>query len=145
MRDYSFLMEESCFFNSRLLGANRTLYNLCMLYYDKYNTEMNYRKKWTELSEKYMSRHQKTATHFAGYIAFYLYEYFFRCFEDYSFLKNIRTGLVHLNMVFMLSVLRELETDSFGTEEIETVFSVYNRRAYFNPGIPEDMYGVWEK
>ncbi len=143
--DYSFLLEDTCLYNSKLLLANKTLYDLCMLYYEKYRNEMTYEKIWRDMYGEFMRKYDDLATHFAGYIAYYLHQYFLKCFEDYSFLKNMRIGVMHMNMVFVLSVLLEKDEGRFDTENVARVFSVYNRRAYFNAGIPEDMYEVWNK
>ncbi len=133
---------ESSFYHQRLKKRNPTLYGLCQLYFRKYADVFQAEGKWKSASSSFMKEHEDLAGIFSAYYAYYLYQYYFKCFEDYSFQKNTVTGLVHLNMVYVFSVLKAMEAEdkSLSEADFSRIIAVYNRRAYFNDRVLEDMY-----
>ena len=137
--EYRRLMESS-FYHDRLKRRNPTLYRLCSLYFGKYRSFFSSEGKWRQKASSFTARHPDLSGILAAYYAYYLYQYYFKCFEDYSFRKNTVTGLIHLNMVFLFSLLWEAEENRLFAEDLSRIIAVYNRRAYFNDRVLEEMY-----
>ena len=78
-----------------------------------------------------------------AYLSYYLFQYFLRTYETYSFRKQIALGLCHVNMIFLLTVTA-FDKRPATKDDMATVISVYNRRAYFNDIITDEMYRVFE-
>ena len=127
-------------FGERLAVANPALYALCRLYFDMGATAFT--RKWPDLAGDFLIRHERYASYYASLFAHYLGQHFLRCYEDYSFLRNIRMGLIHLNMKFFFDVLFKNAKGTFTDADFVRNIAVYNRRGYFNMQIQEEMYGV---
>ena len=87
----------------------------------------------------------------AAYLGYYLFQYFARTYETYSFRKQVATGLCHLNMILLLTVTspakaaaKTPENKAETADNLAQIISVYNRRAYFNDSITDEMYRVFE-
>ncbi len=77
------------------------------------------------------------------YLAYYMFQYFLRTFETYSFRKQITLGLCHLNMILLLAVTSQTGKDHpLCEDDLAMMISVYNRRAYFNDSITDEMYSL---
>ncbi len=77
------------------------------------------------------------------YLSYYLFQYFLRTYETYSFRRQIALGLCHMNMILLL-VIAVSGDDPVSDDVLERVISVYNRRAFFNDGIQDEMYRIFE-
>ncbi|MCR5650202.1 MAG: flagellin lysine-N-methylase [Lachnospiraceae bacterium] len=78
-----------------------------------------------------------------AYLSYYIYQYFLRTYETYSFRRQMALGIIHMNMIFLFAAEtagRETLTD----ETVAGIISHYNRRAYFNEFILDDMYRIYE-
>ncbi|MBR6160116.1 MAG: hypothetical protein IKQ40_07410, partial [Lachnospiraceae bacterium] len=77
------------------------------------------------------------------YLAYYLFQYFLRAYETYSFRRQVALGLCHMNMILLLAVAKE-DTDGITEETLADTIAVYNRRAFFNDDIQDQMYRIFE-
>ena len=79
------------------------------------------------------------------YLGYYLFQYFMRVYETYSFRKQIALGLCHVNMILLLAVtFADRKDHPLTGDDLALIISVYNRRAYFNDSITDEMYRVFE-
>ena len=128
------------FYNIHLKQTNPSLFALCRLYLNTFKPIMASNDEWNKMLENFTEKHPDSAHYFAAYMSYYLYLYFLRSYEDYSFIKNATIGIIHLNMLFMFSVLYERKHGSFTADDMSNIIAVYNRRAYFNEEIVNEMY-----
>ncbi len=129
-------------FSERLAHANPSLHMLCKLYYDEADFPNRFSKMWDTWAASFLERYPKYIPYYASLYAYYLYQHFLWTYEDYSFLKNIRTGLIHINMKFLFDVLLERAQKTISDDDFISTISVYNRRAYFNMKILDEMYAA---
>lgn len=132
------------FYHRLLRGKIPTLYKLCSLYFRKRKSLFSSDEEWKRLCESFIERYPLSLIHFKAYFNYYIYQYYLRTHEDYSFNRNVKTGFIHLNMIFMFSVLYENEYHSLTDDELARIIAVYNRRAYFSYSILDAMYKVFE-
>ena len=133
---------KSHLFSERLAVANPGLYDLCKLYYEIGGGKFS--KEWPKLAGDFLIRYERYVPYYASLFSYYLLQHFLRTYEDYSFLRNIRTGLIHVNMKFFFDVLLEHTAKSFTDADFVHNLAVYNRRAYFNGQILDEMYASLE-
>lgn len=127
-------------FSERLKTANPNLHTLCKLYYD-YGSR-RFEREWTRSALDFLKRNERYVPYYASLYAFYLYQHFLRCYEDYSFIRNVRTGFIHVNMKFLFDVLWERSNGKITDDVFVHGLAVYNRRAYFNAQILDEMYAA---
>ncbi len=132
----------SSFYHGYLSYANPTLYSLCMLFFDTFRKELSTQSGWEKLASSYMQRYPEKAKLYASYFSYYLYQYFLHTYETYSFAKQVLLGIIHTNMIFMFHVLFEKKYGRLTMEDFAIIISVYDRRAYFNDNLLDDMYKV---
>ena len=78
-----------------------------------------------------------------SYLAYYIFQYYMRVFETYSFRRQVALGLCHMNMILLLA-MSEAGDSGLTDEQLIMIISVYNRRAYFNDDIQDEMYRIFE-
>ena len=98
---------------------------------------------WAECVNEYFELHPKVLSILGYYLEYYLFQYFMRTFETYSFRRQIALGLCHLSMVLLLIMTGDNASSPTDGYIAETI-SVYNRRAYFNDNILDEMYRIFE-
>ena len=133
---------KSHLFSERLAVANPGLYDLCKLYFDI--GAGKFAKEWPKFAGDFLIRYERYVPCYASLFSYYLFQHFLRTYEDYSFLRNIRTGLIHVNMKFLFDVLFEHAAGTFTDADFVHNLAVYNRRAYFNGQILDEMYASLE-
>lgn len=133
------LMDTS-FYHVRLKKTNPFLYRLCRLYFDRYDPIMSTQASWDRASDEFIKANKEAVPLSTAYYAYYLYLYFLKSFEDYSFLKNAALGMIHVNMIFMFSLLLSLDEPSSYPDRLSEIISNYDRRACFNDEIMSEMY-----
>ena len=77
------------------------------------------------------------------YLTYYLYQYFLEAYETYSFRKITALGIIHTNMILFLAVVAE--DKRYMTGELAHIIAIYNRKAYFNETIQNDLYRIFEE
>ena len=130
----------SSFYHSNLSFSNPTLYELCRLYVDDFQTPLSTQEGWEKLASAYFLKYPQNASIYASYLAYYLFEYFLRTYENYSFVRSVHTGILHTNMVFLFHVLFSQKNLRLEKDDLVRIITVYNRRAYFSDSILDDMY-----
>ena len=98
---------------------------------------------WSERTASFFSEHPQILPILGSYLTYYLFQYFLRTYETYSFRRQIALGLCHLSMVLLLIMTGDGAESCIDGYIAETI-SVYNRRAYFNDYILDDMYRIFE-
>ncbi len=76
-----------------------------------------------------------------SYMAYYMHQYYLRSFETYSFRRQAALGICHTNMILALIASEEEELSD---EVLERIISLYNRRAFFNDLIQDEIYRIFE-
>lgn len=133
------------FYHKRLKHTNPFLYRLCRLYFDRYRSIMNSSSSWDCAVRDFINEHKEAVHYCTAYYTYYLYLYFLKSFEDYSFLKNAALGMIHTNMIFMFSLLLSLDEPGSYPQSLPSVISMYDRRACFNDEIMNEMYGCLDR
>ena len=100
-------------------------------------------KEWSDVINRAFSSDPVITNVLGAYLSYYLFQYFLRTYETYSFRKQIALGLCHVNMIFLLSVTA-FSGQTLTEDDMAKVIAVYNRRAYFNDLITDEMYRVFE-
>ncbi|MBO4902058.1 MAG: flagellin lysine-N-methylase [Lachnospiraceae bacterium] len=132
-------------YGERLSLGNPTLYGYCQLFFRKLNAAKPFRRHWAELADDLLAKYPQYVPYYAGLYAYYLLQHFLKTFDDYSFRRNVRMGLIHLNMKFLFDVLLWEQKGDFDDKDFIKTVAVYNRRAYFNEQIMDEMYRTVEK
>ncbi len=131
---------DTSFYHKRLERTNPFLFRLCRLYFDRYKSIMSSSASWVETFRSFMNDNKEAVHYCTAYYTYYLYLYFLKSFEDYSFLKNASLGMIHTNMIFMFSLLLSLKEPGSYPQSLPSVISMYDRRACFNDEIMNEMY-----
>ena len=138
---------DTSFYSNVLKGTSPELYALCLLYFDRHSEVVISRSAWSGAVDAFMRAHPEASEYIAAYFSYYMLQHFFESYADYSFLRRMREGLIHSNMVFLFDVLYFLETGAFDKDKQARIMSIYNRRPFFNRDIKKEMYeamGEWK-
>lgn len=100
-------------------------------------------KRLRSIREAYHGACPGNARIYAAYYSYYLYKFYLNCYEDYSFVKNIRMGFIHLGMIEFLHTIYFDKYGKLDTDEFAHIMSSYNKRAYFNYENLDSMYEVF--
>ena len=65
---------------------------------------------------------------------------FLEVYEDYSFVKKLAGGIIHVHMLELFLALYYEKTNSLTQEELAVLISVYERRGRHNEDVLEGMY-----
>ena len=133
---------DSSFYNIRLKFTNPALYRLCRLYFDDPLGVLSSNERFLQAVNGFFAKNKEAANHLAAYYAYYFYLYYLKSYEDYSFVKNTRLGIVHLNMILMFAVLHSGNKAVLTTDDMAMIIASYNRRAYFNEEIVSELYDI---
>ena len=142
-------------------GQKKTGPELHVLLKDAQSFIVRYRKNegaFTEMVDRLFNCTPSLFTLLAGYMSYYLYQYFPEAYETYSFRKLTAIGIIHTNMIlFLLLVSTDrkyrsgTDTGGCGTDriieeaEIAYIIAIYNRKAYFNETVQNDLYRIFEQ
>lgn len=100
-------------------------------------------KSWTCAVEAFLKENPGLYPVLATYISYNLHQYFLRTYETYTFRKQVALAVIHTNMVLLLFITLASESDS-GKTDPASIIAAYNRRAYFNDSIQDEMYRIFE-
>ncbi len=92
----------------------------------------------------FLSRYPFVGDVLAQYLAYYLYQYYLRVYETYSFRRQVALGICHMNMVLVMMMALE-EKEELNEEVLARTIAAYNRRAFFNDDIQDEMYRIFER
>ena len=100
-------------------------------------------KRLSRIREAYHNAYPEYASIYATYYIYYLYKFYMNCYEDYSFVRNVRMGFIHLGMIEFLHALYYDKKSTLPIDEFTHILSAYNKRAYFNYENLDEMYEVF--
>ncbi|MBO4899815.1 MAG: flagellin lysine-N-methylase [Lachnospiraceae bacterium] len=135
-------LTDTSIYHIRLRKKNPGLYKLFSLYFNKYRRDLASENGWTRAYTDFGVRHRELIPFFAAYYSYYLYQYWLRIWEDYSFVRHARLGIIHLSMLLLLCIVYEKEHQSVTSAELAHIIAVYNRRAFFSDELLDSMYRV---
>ena len=91
---------------------------------------------WQRAIAGFMADNTLLAETLSAYYSYYLFQYFLRTYETYSFRRQITLGLCHTNMILLLAYSEGAVT----ADALAMIIAGYNRRAYFSDIIQDEMY-----
>ena len=98
---------------------------------------------WQDAVKTFLYSEPLAASVLGTYLAYYLYQYYLRAYETYSFRRQTALGLCHVNMVLLLT-MSACEGRAVTEDILAGTIAAYNRRAYFNDAIQDEMYRIFE-
>ncbi len=98
---------------------------------------------WQDAVKTFLYSEPLAASVLGAYLAYYLYQYYLRAYETYSFRRQTALGLCHVNMVLLLT-MSACEGRAVTEDMLAGTIAAYNRRAYFNDAIQDEMYRIFE-
>ncbi|MBO4905302.1 MAG: flagellin lysine-N-methylase [Lachnospiraceae bacterium] len=101
-------------------------------------------KSWAADAGGYLGSHPELQKVLASYAAYYLHQNFLRTYETYSFRRQVALGIIHTNMVLLLFITLACESDG-DKNALAKIMAAYNRRAYFNDSIQDEMYRIFDR
>ncbi|MDD7177606.1 MAG: flagellin lysine-N-methylase [bacterium] len=154
------------FYHSRLKKISPKLYELCRLYFQVFDrlTPEQADLRAGELTKKLHKDHPQLEHMLRGYVVYYLQMVFLEVYEDYSFVKKLAGGIMHVHMLEMFLALynnsqvghwkktmprifaqRKRTPDKhpanrLDSDELAYLISVYERRGRHNEDVAEGMY-----
>ncbi|MBQ9333306.1 MAG: flagellin lysine-N-methylase [Lachnospiraceae bacterium] len=132
-------------YHNRLKKTNPRLYELFQLYFRKYYRDVASENGWKRACRELTEEYPETVKYLRAYYSYYLYQYWLKTYEDYSFLRNARLGIIHTSMLLLMTVMYVKKHRSLSPEEFAHVCTVYNRRAFFSEDLINDMYRVLDQ
>ncbi len=130
------------FYHSRLKKISPKLYQLCRYYFKTFDklTAEQADARAEELRKKLHEDHPHLEHVLRGYVVYYLQMVFLEVYEDYSFVKKLAGGIMHVHMLELFLALYYEKTNSLTQEELAVLISVYERRGRHNDDVMEGMY-----
>ena len=126
-----------------LWRTNPTLSRLCKLYFRSYQKKLTHPQAWEQIYVRFAENFPEEYSFFVTYYSYYLYGYFLRSFEDYSFYKNAALGVLHLNMILLFSVLSADNGGELTKEQKASILSSYTKKAFYNEELQGGMYELF--
>ena len=130
------------FYHTILKKNANFLYRLCLLYYRTFDTltfaEAD--EKMEELIKKLHLSHPEMEQILRGNLIYILQTRFLETYENYSFLRYIRLGLLHTHLLELFLALYFDKHDSLTYDELVLIISAYHRRGFHNPIVEQGMY-----
>ena len=80
-----------------------------------------------------------------SYMSYYLYQYFLGTYETYSFRKVTALGIIHTNMILLLTLTYAEGGRKLADDDFAYIISIYNRKAFFNETIEDEMYRIFSE
>lgn len=126
-------------FHEYLKYGSPYIYDILKLYVD-HKSRWYTREAVEELYREYVSACPDRICYYSSYYIYYLYKFYMNCYEDYSFVRNVRIGFIHLGIIFLLHALYHHYFKELPMKEFTHIISAYNKRAYFNYSNLDKMY-----
>lgn len=130
------------FYHSRLKKISPKLYELCGLYFKTFDrlTAAQADVRAAELRKKLHEGNPHLEHMLRGYVVYYLQMVFLEVYEDYSFVKKMAGGIMHVHMLELFLALHFEKNGSLTREELALLLSVYDRRGRHNDDVADGMY-----
>lgn len=130
------------FYHSLLKRISPKLYALCRLYFRIFDrlsiSQADARAK--ELRQALHEKQPRVERVLRGYMVYYIQMVLLEVYEDYSFIKKLACGVMHVHMLELFLALHVEETKSLSDEELALLLSIYERRGRHNSEVAESMY-----
>ena len=122
------------FYHPKLRTLSPLLYQLCRKYIRKFGGQDRRNigaanRKLAALQENLHEKMPDLKKILNRYYEYYLLTDFLDIFEDYSFSKHLRTGIVKTHLLWLFIALYAEDRETINPYEIATVIAVYERRA----------------
>lgn len=130
------------FYHSLLKRISPKLYALCRLYFRIFD-KLSISQADARAEELRSALHEKqphVECVLQGYMVYYIQMVFLEVYEDYSFIKKLACGVMHVHMLELFLALHFEETKSLTDEELALLLSIYERRGRHNSEVAESMY-----
>ena len=100
-------------------------------------------RSWNAAAGSFLEENRNLYPVLRMYLSYNLHQYFLRTYETYSFRKQVALAVIHTNMILLLFITLADKSDG---EKIDpaAIIAAYNRRAYFNDDIQDEMYRIFE-
>lgn len=130
------------FYHSRLKQISPKMYALCRYYFKTFDrlTADQADVRADDLKRKLHKDHPQLEHVLRGYVVYYLQMVFLEVYEDYSFLKKLTCGIMHVHMLELFLALYNEKNKSLTGEELALLLSVYERRGRHNEEVADGMY-----
>ena len=130
------------FYHRRLKIISPRLYQLCRLYFKTFDrlTPEQADRRACELRSRLHAENPALDRVLRGYVVYYLQMVFLEVYEDYSFVKKLAGGIMHMHMFELFLALYYEHTNRLTDEELALLLSVYERRGRHNEDVSEGMY-----
>lgn len=137
-------MITSGFYHRKLKKVSPRLYELCRFYFRIFDrltaTQADAR---TEELRRNLHRANPCLEHvLRGYLVYYLQMVFLEVYEDYSFLRKLTEGIMHVHMLELFLSLHFERMKRLTSDELALLLSVYERRGRHNEQVAEGMYEI---
>ena len=135
-------MLTSGFYHRRLRTVSPQLYQLCKRYFKAFDHLSAYQanEKWEMLCTQMHTRQKELDRVLRGYLVYYLQMVFLEVYEDYSFVRKLVYGIMHMHILERLLSIYENENKSLSHRELAELISVYERRGRHNEDVADGMY-----
>ena len=130
------------FYHSLLKRISPKLYALCRLYFRIFD-KLSISQADARAEELRSALHEKqphVECVLRGYMVYYIQMVFLEVYEDYSFIKKLACGVMHVHMLELFLALHFEEAKSLTDEELALLLSIYERRGRHNSEVAESMY-----
>lgn len=130
------------FYHSRLKKISPRLYALLRFYFKTFDrlTAAQADARARELKKRLHESHPELFHMLRCYVVYYLQMVFLEVYEDYSFVKKLAGGIMHVHILELLLALHFEQTKSLSRDELALLLSVYERRGRHNEDVAEGMY-----
>ncbi len=129
-------------YHVKLRRVSPLLYRLCRYYFSCFDslTSGQADAYMDELRERLYRNHPEVGHMMRGYVVYYLQISFLDVYEDYSFVKKMIYGIMHMHMLELFLMLYEKQKNSLTHEELALLIAVYDRRGRHNELVAAGMY-----
>ncbi len=130
------------FYHSRLRQVSPRLYHLCRRYFKQFDrlTVTQAQERADVLRSRLYEEYPWMDAVMRGYVSYHLQMCFLEVYEDYSFVRKIGMGIMHMHMLELLTAIDADEKKSLTQETLAVLISVYERRGRHNADVAAGMY-----
>lgn len=138
----TYAMLSSGFYHVFLKMTSPFLFDLCRIYRKKFRwlAPAKGDAQMEALQSRLHHSHPQAERILRGYLTYYLLEQFLTTYEDYSFVRNIATGIMHTHLLELFFALYYEEKQRLTDDDIIRITAAYTRRGRHNDTIEKAMY-----
>lgn len=130
------------FYHSRLKRVSPHLYRLCRMYFRRFDrlTEAQAQEQADALRRQLYTAYPWMEFVMRRYVAYHIRMCFLEVYEDYSFVRKLGTGIMHVHILELLTAIYADAKKSLTPETLAVLISVYERRGRHNADVSAGMY-----